>query len=141
MVIIFKASSQIKTTLYMYVAFFINCSLDLLFVWSLKAESNGYKRQNSKGFCIIFFIIWVIISWFPVSNKKIQIWDSEKHNLIYFLIILNCVIYEKKLILKIKLWGGKGNIGVGKYKVQTIRYKITYKDILYSTRNTTNILQ
>ena len=40
-------------------------------------------------------------------------------------------------------WGegrGRGNIGVRNGKVQTIRYKITYKDILYNTGNTANIL-
>ena len=31
-------------------------------------------------------------------------------------------------------WGeGKGNIGVGDEEVQTVTYKISYKDILYNT--------
>ena len=36
--------------------------------------------------------------------------------------------------------GGRGNIGVGEYEVQTILYKISYKDILYNTGNIANIL-
>ena len=36
--------------------------------------------------------------------------------------------------------GGAGNIKVGEKEVQTIRYKVSYKDILYNTGNTANIL-
>ena len=35
---------------------------------------------------------------------------------------------------------GRGNIGVGEEEVQTIRYKMIYKDILYNTGNIANIL-
>ena len=35
---------------------------------------------------------------------------------------------------------GRGNMEVGKWEVQTIMYKINYKDILYNTGNTANIL-
>ena len=40
-------------------------------------------------------------------------------------------------------WGegtGKGGKRAGKYKIQTLMYKISYKDVLYNTRNTTHIL-
>ena len=40
-------------------------------------------------------------------------------------------------------WGegrGEGQIGVGDSEVQTIRYKRSYKDILYNTGNIANIL-
>ena len=36
--------------------------------------------------------------------------------------------------------GGRGNIRVGDQEVQTITYKIIYKDILYNTVNIANIL-
>ena len=36
--------------------------------------------------------------------------------------------------------GGKGSIGVRGSEVQTIRYKKSYKDILYNTGNIANIL-
>ena len=36
--------------------------------------------------------------------------------------------------------GGRGKIGVGDYEVQTIMYKISYKDILYNMGNTANSL-
>ena len=40
-------------------------------------------------------------------------------------------------------WGegrGSGKIGVGDQEVQTLRYKINYNDILYSTGNVASIL-
>ena len=40
-------------------------------------------------------------------------------------------------------WGegsGEGQYRVGDEEIQTIRYKISYKDILYNTGNTVNIL-
>ena len=36
--------------------------------------------------------------------------------------------------------GGRGNTGVGDYDVQIIRYKISYKVILYNMGNIANIL-
>jgi len=36
--------------------------------------------------------------------------------------------------------GVRGNKGVEESEVQTIRYKISYKDILYNMGNTANIL-
>ena len=36
--------------------------------------------------------------------------------------------------------GGRGNVGVGESEAQAIRCKISYKDILYNTGNTANIL-
>ena len=40
-------------------------------------------------------------------------------------------------------WGerrGRGRIGVGGKDVQTIRFKISYKDVLYNTGNIASIL-
>ena len=40
-------------------------------------------------------------------------------------------------------WGegtGKGDKSAGKYNIQTLMYKISYKDALYRTRNITRIL-
>ena len=40
-------------------------------------------------------------------------------------------------------WGagrGRGNIGDGEWELQTIRFKISYKDILYNVGNITHIL-
>ena len=37
--------------------------------------------------------------------------------------------------------GSESKIGVGLWEVQTIRCKVGYLDILYSTMNVTNILQ
>ena len=36
---------------------------------------------------------------------------------------------------------GRGNIGIGDEEVQTIGYKISYKDIVYNPENIVNILQ
>ena len=36
--------------------------------------------------------------------------------------------------------GVRGKLGVGEEEVQTTRYKISYKDILYNTGNIANIL-
>ena len=36
--------------------------------------------------------------------------------------------------------GGRGNIGGGNEEVQTIRYKISYKDTLHSTGAIVNVL-
>ena len=37
--------------------------------------------------------------------------------------------------------GGRGNIGVEEWEVQTTKYKISYKDILNNTGNIANISQ
>ena len=40
-------------------------------------------------------------------------------------------------------WGegnGKGDKRAGKYKIQNLMYKISYKDVLYNTRTITHIL-
>ena len=36
--------------------------------------------------------------------------------------------------------GGRGKIGIGEQEVQTIMYKISYKDIFQNMRNISNIL-
>ena len=36
--------------------------------------------------------------------------------------------------------GGRGKMAGGEWEVQTIMYKINYKDILYTTGNIANIL-
>ena len=42
---------------------------------------------------------------------------------------------ENKLVV-----GGRCNIRVGQWEVQTVKYKIGYMDILYNTENIANIL-
>ena len=36
--------------------------------------------------------------------------------------------------------GERGNIRLGNEELQTVKFKISYKDILYNTRNKANIL-
>ena len=46
---------------------------------------------------------------------------------------------QKQKVMASGEWG-RGNIEVWAWEVQTIMYKISYKDILYNTGNTANIL-
>ena len=72
-----------------------------------------------------------------VESKK---YTSEKKTSEYNKKEADTDIEKKLVITSGEREGGRGNIRAGEKEVQTIMYKINYKDILYNTGNIANIL-
>ena len=82
------------------------------------------KSDRERQILFVFNYVWNLKNTKTSGyNKKV---DSDTEN--------------KLAVASGEREGGWGNIGGGDLEVQTIRYKISYKDILYNTGNIANIL-